>query len=90
MGVVDMSLGTVLEGYGFGLGEPFSHLMRPDQGQAHQSDERFEPLSPGQVGGFEVKALRFEGFEEGFDLPALGVAEVSLLWIGLGKASHCP
>lgn len=28
VGGVGMSLGTVLEGYGFGLGEPFSHLMR--------------------------------------------------------------
>jgi hypothetical protein len=44
--------------------------MRPDQGNAHQSNQRLHPFSPGQVGRFEVEALGFEGFEEGFDLPA--------------------
>jgi len=32
--------------------------MRPDQGNAHPSNQRLHPFSPGQVGGFEVEALK--------------------------------
>lgn len=72
-------MGIVFDGDRPGLQEPFTDLMRPDQGYAHQSDARFDPFSPGQVGGFEVEALRFEGFEEGFDLPAPGISDVGPL-----------
>lgn len=62
---------------------PESDMQRPERGQREQGEQAFEALRVSQTGVFEVEAVGFQGREQSFNAPALGIVLQAVSAVGV-------